>query len=637
MKDDRAIISEFRDRFAEELVDRRFLAMEYAALVFSLEGDHAKGTYRLQLEADSKTRRHNDEHLPPVCKTKGWELQISFKTYCRHAFGRGGYLCKWQSIVDEHFEHVKARTTAAFTSHLELDVYAEGYSVDGVRFVVMLLFDPASATDHNFENQIMAITIDPTLTRAVDRYHKEHIFSDDYIESVRNYVDQSVFEPFHSSLVQIAKESKFSSYLFRLYYDFLFANLTGFSGQLTSHQLESLIALSREFERNQRNLFRVPHYRDHFLHQCNVYILGVALISICKNTFDFNMIDIFKTAYRAFQPNEEYHKYDEVGIIWFLASMYHDIAYPIQNFSGWLDAFMIHYIRPTASSDAVVDATLRMDRIVGDHSYGSLIEDLSDYQRRLLMADPSQPIQYRKLGPANESVDRACCLRSLFVGEMLRQRDHGILSALMLLDALGREWSGNRYLYPAASAISLHNFMWVSRNGQEIPCRKCQKIACASCDKWIESTDRYFDEWQESASDQLSKEQIWSMKLISFKKNPVAFLLILCDLLQDWGRQDPSSSSNLLTHHFNPAYLHSIVCQESSRILFRVKIRKSLLSDGTQVREFRRRKMQEIAQVFSRIEFEPGKDLMIELSAPGFKSVLFSLNVFRGKRPTAAE
>jgi hypothetical protein len=239
--------------------------------------------------------------------------------------------------------------------------------------------------------------------------------------------------------------------------------------------------LLKDFRRYEETLFQLPGYRDHFIHQYQVFLLGTVIID------GLNKISK-KKGTRTF--SQVYHKSLNISVedtevadaAWLITSTFHDIAYTIQRgddlFNMFFDKFM-------GLGEKVVDR-IELDKIISDHHYAKLIDQLSDFYC-CLKKGKSQWV-YNPSDTSTISVDdnfRTALLRSL-----LEYRDHGVLGALILLhqsDASRKEYSS--VIYPSALAISLHK-------------------------------DLLFEMHDD----------------IVFERNPLAFLLRYCDLVQEWGR-----------------------------------------------------------------------------------------------------
>lgn len=169
---------------------------------------------------------------------------------------------------------------------------------------------------------------------------------------------------------------------------------------------------------------------------------------------------------------------------WLLASTYHDISYPIQRFEDWLKLFFIDFLNIETNL-----IYINMSQILLEKDYLLNFQRLSDFLYRL----------YKKIYPVlkKDYLDRLCMEN--FLG-----RNHGIFSSLILLDkydiCLGpgsEKYSQNTFLsqvLPSAAAIALHD------------------------------------------------SNVWGKEITShivFEKDPITFLLIYCDTVQEWGRPLP--------------------------------------------------------------------------------------------------
>jgi hypothetical protein len=178
-------------------------------------------------------------------------------------------------------------------------------------------------------------------------------------------------------------------------------------------------------------------------------------------------------------------KSNDVNLSWMLTATFHDVAYVIQDIDSWLNQLLEDFlgINPRITID--VPKILPM-------TYFDFMRVLSGWHK----AHDRGALKYYDLG----SIDW------IFLNEMnsiLNQRkDHGVMGALMLVHLLAirngflqREGPYGNFLYNhvcACHAICVHGMTNIK---------------------------------------------------ISFGKHPLAFLLVLCDELQDWGR--PRASGNL--------------------------------------------------------------------------------------------
>jgi len=164
---------------------------------------------------------------------------------------------------------------------------------------------------------------------------------------------------------------------------------------------------------------------------------------------------------------------------WMLASTFHDMGYPIEKIDHWFSAFLKTF--------------LRVDTIYPIEIERILTPVFFDYLTYISEEHYSQTIE--PIAPSAQSPTRDWKLHNILQTK-LRQKDHGVISSLLLIHSLltqekiakSRDWFFNTFpseILPACHAIALHNL-------EDIP--------------------------------------------IHFGTCPYAFLLVLCDVIQDWQR-----------------------------------------------------------------------------------------------------
>lgn len=203
-------------------------------------------------------------------------------------------------------------------------------------------------------------------------------------------------------------------------------------------------------------------YRDHYLHQFQVFLLGL------------HIIDKFY----------EKLKFDEVKEKqWLVASSFHDVAYPVQLYDGWSKKFFeeVFDISDVGMADlksSFIDKTLLS-------SMGYMINSLCTTHLD------------RKL--TGNWLDEEQDLVQFFYKKITMVKHHCVLSAISLLKKASTSGCDSSLLkevfVPATLAILLH-------------------------DKEV---------WKEL------KEQ-HGLAQIEFDMDPIAFLLLFCDCIQEWGR-----------------------------------------------------------------------------------------------------
>jgi hypothetical protein len=210
-------------------------------------------------------------------------------------------------------------------------------------------------------------------------------------------------------------------------------------------------------------------YRDHYLHQFQVFLLGLHIIDKFHDKLNFD------------EMKEKQ---------WLVACSFHDVAYPVQLYDGWSKEFFekVFSISDVGVADLkshFIDKTLLS-------SMGYMIDSLcTTHLNRTLTGN---------------WLDNEKKLVQFFYKKITMVKHHCVLSAISLLkkaSALGLESSLLKEVFaPAALAILLH-------------------------DKEV---------WKEL------KEQ-HDLAHIEFDMDPIAFLLLFCDCIQEWGRPKEADSA----------------------------------------------------------------------------------------------
>ena len=193
-------------------------------------------------------------------------------------------------------------------------------------------------------------------------------------------------------------------------------------------------------------------------------------------------------------PETDYFKFKDRGcnFIWMLAATFHDSAYAVEKTDEWMNRFFLKFL------GIETKFSLRIPEILTP-TYTDFLRMLSQHHKYPFSIRDNFHFSFG--GMDWNYYDK--------LGEALLRKDHGVLSALMLCHRmairegfLGEELnlpSGDKYSFlyyhlPAAHAISVHN----------IPL------------------------------------------LVNFKQHPFAFMLVLCDEIQDWGRSEDDNRNEFI-------------------------------------------------------------------------------------------
>lgn len=219
-----------------------------------------------------------------------------------------------------------------------------------------------------------------------------------------------------------------------------------------------------------------PKYRDHFLHQFQIFLLGSIMIDCLIRFVKLN-------------GNK-----DTLSKGWLLAATFHDFAQAIQKYDDWSKTFF------KDSLEIGKPESLELKKDYVENTFSSSVEHIiSSLGKCFRDFDEEDRIEdYNKI-------------RHFFYHQITDKKNHGLLSSLSLLKRFDGEGEFHTVILPSATAIAIHDDeIWRALNG-----------AMANSDKieWI--------------------TKLCTLKPLSKLKldtKPLSFLLILCDNIQDWGR-----------------------------------------------------------------------------------------------------
>jgi DNA-binding transcriptional regulator YiaG len=181
---------------------------------------------------------------------------------------------------------------------------------------------------------------------------------------------------------------------------------------------------------------------------------------------------------KKFKPSAERNP----NLTWMLASTFHDIGYPIEKIDEWFSSFLNTFLRVKTAYP------IEIERI--------LTPVFFDYLRYLSEEHYNQTKE--PMAVSGQCYLRDWKFHNILLDNLKLKKDHGIISSLLLIHSLFtqekirnfNEWLFETFepeIIPACHAISIHNL----------------KI---------------------------------DYEKISLSQSPFAFLLVLCDTIQDWER-----------------------------------------------------------------------------------------------------
>jgi hypothetical protein len=248
--------------------------------------------------------------------------------------------------------------------------------------------------------------------------------------------------------------------------------------------------LLKEYEPSLQNIFadvgseKDKIYRDHYLHQFQVFLLGLPIID--------RYYDLFK-------------KYEKPELIWLIASSAHDIGYPIQLYDDYSEKFFKKFLN-ISRNPKIVELELKSKFIEDDFlSYTGYIvcELCSKHLNR-------PELKSNWLAQENDLI-------KFFFNEIAVKKNHALISSVSLLKlineqeniekiqkTMGNYKKANSNIFlPAILAIALHG----------VP-------------TWPTAFKKFCND----------KKMLMEKPCLRFEDDPISFLLVLCDSVQEWGR-----------------------------------------------------------------------------------------------------
>ncbi|WP_407375887.1 RyR domain-containing protein [Methanobrevibacter sp.] len=278
--------------------------------------------------------------------------------------------------------------------------------------------------------------------------------------------------------------------------------------------LLELVKIMKKYEENTGDL--IEKQRDHFIHSVNVFLLGLAIYAQNEN---------YREAFQNYVLESPYKKYyrfkkDEISneeflYRWGVAALFHDIGYPVEIIGKQLNKFINDGVK-SISSTYVADTAIdfkdfnEFNTIVkSDPNFADHFTEVYPNAKFLNLFKPTD-IMAHKIATDFESYDVDVKKVAKHLDEFVIIMgengfiDHGFFSAILVLNSYGhlmQKYAKNYdfFFYPivdSATAILLHNYY---RN--------------------------------------VLQKEPFELPALHPTISPLAYLLILCDELQEWNRQ----------------------------------------------------------------------------------------------------
>ncbi len=276
--------------------------------------------------------------------------------------------------------------------------------------------------------------------------------------------------------------------------------------------LLDLVKTMEKYEENTGDL--IDKQRDHLVHSVNVFLLGLAIYAQNNRYREYFKGYVLKSNYDKYYRLENGEFSDEEFLYrWGVAALFHDVGYPVEIIGKQLKKFIndsVKSISSTYDADIAIDfkdfnefnTIVKMDCNFADEFTKTYPE-----AKFLNLFKPTDIVAH-KISTDFGSINVNDVIKHLdnFVYSMGEMGfiDHGFFSCILVLNSYGyliQKYAKNHdfFFYPivdSASAILLHNYY---RN--------------------------------------VLQKDPFNLNQLHPSQSPLAFLLILCDELQEWSRR----------------------------------------------------------------------------------------------------
>lgn len=188
---------------------------------------------------------------------------------------------------------------------------------------------------------------------------------------------------------------------------------------------------------NKKFLEELPYYRDHFIHQYQVFLLGSYIIHELRK-FSMPFGNVYAKSLNlngSFLEDQE--RLSETA--WLITSTFHDIASPLGELIPWLTKIINMYLGLDPKEEKIMPdiAFEKIFTYTRRKSYLRYVDELIDFTKRTHLIPSVDEMDFRE-----------------WIQCGVGSKDHGVLAALILISShpLGME----KLFYPSALAIALH-------------------------------------------------------------------------------------------------------------------------------------------------------------------------------------
>lgn len=370
---------------------------------------------------------------------------------------------------------------------------------------------------------------------------------------------------------------------FSVYENFLKAYWIGIQNE--RNPFIELLEKMKVYEENAGKLIRKQ--RDHYMHSVNVFILGICIFEVSHNFRNsFSNIIMNKEIY----PNSYDTKNEEFFYRWGIASLFHDTAYPLEismkqvkKYIEFISCYPTNELLSNINPKLILDGINKFNELPQlrpkEEYEKEFIENYPEYNKQKLVnsieilsnsISKSFEVEYEKIKAELYNFE-ANMQRSGFI-------DHGYYSALVIMRwyyylIQKTNWNPAYFYFPivdVASAILLHNYYKFG----------------------------------------LQKEP-FNLNAMRVIQHPIAYLLIVCDELQEWNRPGFGEENESL-YNIND---FEITAEDNLTMIYKVKkgeVDNVIISeDGDKFIENKEKAISRLVNVYDL--FEKGLKIKLEV------------------------
>jgi hypothetical protein len=266
--------------------------------------------------------------------------------------------------------------------------------------------------------------------------------------------------------------------------------LEGLNQSLESHHVPHVFRqLFRGLER-EKDLFVVSQYRDHFIHSFYVFVMGLIFLKSKSNK-------ILPDKLILNSKNEK-----EILKKWFIISMCHDIAYVLEKGESILEKYVLNFISEPKRKKNVLPWIPRLGNLM---QIERLLDNIDD-------------ITFEKVISLKKC--KGLKNRDFIIPIAFQHINHGIWSSLFVFHSLEQK-------------ELVEMFKSKENKCKEQRLEICRAILPHHISQW--EVDKFLSDFSECKINNKWKD----IAYIDSLKNPLGYLLSLCDTLCQAGREAP--------------------------------------------------------------------------------------------------